>query len=367
MPQSYVTLKKAPRPTHDPPFTLKDLKAAIPPHCFERSTLKSYAYVVWDLTMAWLLYLSTGYFNHPYLPPWASYILWPLYWICQGCVCTGIWVLAHECGHYSFSDSKTVCDYTGLVLHSALLVPYHSWRISHAKHHRSTNDMDRDEVFVPSTKEEFTKDGLAALSPTLNVLSLLKMSLFGWPGYLMFHVAGRKYHTHTDHFNPKSPIFSEKDYKDIVISDIALVVWIGFLGYLAYVNSTFWLLKVYIIPYLIVNFWLVFITDLQHSDAAVPHYRGQQWNWLKGALCTVDRDYGILNHVFHHIGDTHIAHHLFSHIPHYHAVEATEHLKKALGEFYYEDETPIFKAMWLTGRYCRYVENSGDILWFKHE
>lgn len=227
--------------------------------------------------------------------------------------------------------------------------------------------MDRDEVFVPSTKEEFTKDGLAALSPTLNVLSLLKMSLFGWPGYLMFHVAGRKYHTHTDHFNPKSPIFSEKDYKDIVISDIALVVWIGFLGYLAYVNSTFWLLKVYIIPYLIVNFWLVVITDLQHSDAAVPHYRGQQWNWLKGALCTVDRDYGILNHVFHHIGDTHIAHHLFSHIPHYHAVEATEHLKKALGEFYYEDETPIFKAMWLTGRYCRYVENSGDILWFKHE
>ena len=71
--------------------------------------------------------------------------------------------------------------------------------------------------------------------------------------------------------------------------------------------------------------------------------------------------------MFHHIGDTHIAHHLFSYMPHYHAVEATKYLKKALGEYYYRDDTPIFKAMWLTGRYCRYVDDSGDILWYKHD
>jgi len=56
----------------------------------------------------------------------------------QGSVGTGVWVVAHECGHYAYSDSKLVCDSVGLVLHSILLVPYHSWRISHAKHHRST-------------------------------------------------------------------------------------------------------------------------------------------------------------------------------------------------------------------------------------
>ena len=136
---------------------------------------------------------------------------------------------------------------------------------------------------------------------------------------------------------------------------------------MSYLHSVTWLVKVYVIPYLIVNFWLVFITDLQHSDAAVPHYRGKQWKWLKGALCTIDRDYGVLNHVFHHIGDTHIAHHLFSYMPHYHAVEATKHLKKALGEYYYKDDTSIFKAFWLTQKYCRYVDNVGDILWYKHD
>ncbi|XP_068752313.1 uncharacterized protein [Montipora capricornis] len=367
MPASYETLNKKPRPTGEPPFTLKDLKAVVPPQCFERSTLRSFSYVAWDVSLAWLFYWCTGHFDHPYLPSWASYVLWPLYWVCQGCVCTGVWVLAHECGHYAFSDSKTINDITGLVLHSALLVPYHSWRISHAKHHRSTNDMDHDEVFVPSTKAEFGEASVAALSSTSNILNLLKVSLLGWPGYLLLHVTGRKYHTHTDHFNPNSPIFSGRDYRDVVISDIALVAWMGVLGYMAYLNSFMWLLKVYIIPYLIVNFWLVFITDLQHSDAAVPHYRGKEWNWLKGALCTIDRDYGILNHVFHHIGDTHIAHHLFSYMPHYHAVEATEHVKKVLGEYYYKETTSIFKSFWLTQKYCRYVDNVGDILWYKHD
>ena len=81
MPASFETIGKTPRPTDDPPFTLKDLKAAIPSHCFERSTLKSFSYVAWDVSLAWLMYLCTGYFDHPYLPTWAGYVLWPLYWI----------------------------------------------------------------------------------------------------------------------------------------------------------------------------------------------------------------------------------------------------------------------------------------------
>lgn len=36
----------------------------------------------------------------------------------------------------------------------------------------------------------------------------------------------------------------------------------------------------------------------------------------RGALTTVDRNYGLGNIIFHHIGDTHIAHHLFSKMPH---------------------------------------------------
>jgi omega-6 fatty acid desaturase (delta-12 desaturase) len=51
---------------------------------------------------------------------------------------TGLWVLAHECGHGAFSPSRTFNNVVGWVLHSALLVPYFSWQLSHSKHHKAT-------------------------------------------------------------------------------------------------------------------------------------------------------------------------------------------------------------------------------------
>ena len=212
MATSYKTLKKTPRPTETPPFTLKELKACVPAHCFERSTSKTFFYLAVNSLAAWILYVLSSYIDHPYVPTFASYLLWPIYWICQGCVCTGLWVLAHECGHYAFSDSKTVCDVVGLVLHSALLVPYHSWRISHSKHHRSTNDLDFDEVFVPRTRAEVTEKKARTPSFPISFLHLVKMLLMGWPAYLFMHATGRRYHTHADHFNPKSPLFTRKGF-----------------------------------------------------------------------------------------------------------------------------------------------------------
>ena len=81
--------------------------------------------------------------------------------------------------------------------------------------------------------------------------------------------------------------------------------------------------QVYVIPYLVVNNWLVMITLLQHTHPKLPHYNDKEWDWLRGALATVDRSFGFLDFFFHHIADTHVAHHLFSTMPHYHAEEVT--------------------------------------------
>ena len=152
----------------------------------------------------------------------------------------------------------------------------------------------------------------------------------------------------------------------MLVSDVALAVMIAGLWYFAYATSFFWLVKTYLIPYLIVNFWLVTITELQHTDQKLPHYNNDQWNWLKGALCTIDRDYGILNTVFHHIGDTHVLHHLFSKIPHYHAEEATKAVKTVLGRYYMKDTTPILRALYQSFVSCVYVEaDEQKVLWFK--
>lgn len=123
-----------------------------------------------------------------------------------------------------------------------------------------------------------------------------------------------------------------------------------------------------------VNAFLVMITYLQHTHPSLPHYDSSEWDWLKGALATVDRDYGILNKVFHNITDTHVAHHLFSMMPHYHAMEATKAIKPVLGEYYQADETPVYKAMWREAKECVYVHPDDDdnqkskgVFWYRNK
>ena len=356
-------------PTDMPPFTKADLEAAIPAHCFERSTIRSLAYTAKDLAIAALLYWLSTFIDHPSVPSFAPYVLWPAYWICQGCICTGLWVIAHECGHRAFSDNIVFGDAVGITLHSLLLVPYHSWRISHGKHHRSTNDMERDEVFIPATRSEMG-DIPGLLSGPQRVLNITRMLIFGWPSYLLVHTTGRKYGSRTNHYEPSSPLFLPNQYWLIVASDAALfAVTYGLLA-LGYFYGALWLVKVYLVPYLMVNAWLVLITNLQHTDLSLPHYRGEEWSWLKGALCTIDRDYGILNNIFHNISDTHVVHHLFSQMPHYNAMEATKAVIPVLGKYYVRDTVSpglrgVAEALWTTTQYCQFVEDAGSVLWFK--
>lgn len=90
----------------------------------------------------------------PWTYPVARFIAWQVYGVAAGLVGTGLWIIAHECGHQAFSTSKTLNNSVGWVLHSALGVPYHSWRISHAKHHAATSHCTRDEAYVPRTRSE---------------------------------------------------------------------------------------------------------------------------------------------------------------------------------------------------------------------
>ena len=56
---------------------------------------------------------------HPALYPAARCVLWAFYTFFTGLFATGLWVIAHECGHQAFSDSKTINNAVGWVLHSA--------------------------------------------------------------------------------------------------------------------------------------------------------------------------------------------------------------------------------------------------------
>ncbi|KAG4167731.1 hypothetical protein ERO13_A13G214300v2 [Gossypium hirsutum] len=361
-------------PIEKPPFTLGQIKQAIPPHCFRRSLLRSFSYVVHDLCLASLFYyIATSYFH--FLPQPFSYIAWPVYWVLQGCILTGVWVIAHECGHHAFSDYQWVDDTVGLILHSALLVPYFSWKISHRRHHSNTGSMERDEVFVPKPKSKLSCFAKYLNNPPGRVLSLVVTLTLGWPMYLAFNVSGRYYDRLASHYNPYGPIYSDRERLQVYISDTGIFAVIYVLYKIAATKGLAWLLCTYGVPLLIVNAFLVLITYLQHTHSALPHYDSSEWDWLRGALSTMDRDFGVLNKVFHNITDTHVAHHLFSTMPHYHAMEATKAIKPILGKYYPFDGTPIYKAMWREAKECLYVEpdvgggggGSKGVFWYRNK
>ena len=52
-------------------------------------------------------------------------------------------------------------------------------------------------------------------------------------------------------------------------------------------------------------------------------------------------------------------------MPHYNAEEATKHIEKVLGHYYIFDDTPIFKALWRSYVSCKYIEDEGDIIFYK--
>lgn len=356
-------------PYQKPPFTLGDIKRAIPPHCFERSLLHSLSYVVYDLILVSLFYyIASSYFH--LLPSPFCYLAWPIYWIVQGCVCTGVWVIAHECGHHAFSDYQWVDDTVGLILHSALLVPYFSWKHSHRRHHSNIGSLERDEVFVPKPKSKMSWFSKYLNTLPGRVLTLVITLTLGWPLYLAFNVSGRHYDRFACHFDPYGPIYNDRERRQIYLSDAGVLAACYLLYRITLVKGLVWLVCMYGVPLLVVNGFLVLITYLQHTHVALPHYDSSEWDWLRGALATVDRDYGILNKVFHNITDTHVAHHLFSTMPHYHAMEATKAIKPLLGEYYQFDGTPFYKAMWREAKECVYVEpdeGSKGVFWYQNK
>lgn len=100
----------------------------------------------------------------------------------------------------------------------------------------------------------------------------------------------------------------------------------------------------------------------------VAHFDENDHTWVKGAFQTIDRPYGnLINFLHHNIGSTHVAHHLFSYMPCYHAQEATAALKAYLEPkgLYHYDATPFPLAAWRVTHECHYVEAVNGIQHYK--
>lgn len=82
-----------------------------------------------------------------------------------------------------------------------------------------------------------------------------------------------------------------------------------------------------------------------------------------GALSTIDRNYPpFIDELHHHIGTTHVLHHIFSDLPHYNTKEANIHMKKVLGPLHNEDSKNILNSLMVSASLCA-VDHEGNGVW----
>ncbi|KAE8441529.1 hypothetical protein EG329_004875 [Mollisiaceae sp. DMI_Dod_QoI] len=279
-----------------PEYTMKEIYDNIPPHCLQPNTLVSLYYILRDYFFVLVLVsVATQIPNISY--PYLRSLAWATYAFLQGLVFTGLWELAHECGHGALSKSKAFNNTCGLIIHSLLLVPYYSWKITHSTHHKTTNNLDKDIAFVPTIKEAYQ--------------------------------AARESHS------------KAWDY----IEDMPLVALI----HLFFHHGCGLITGFVCLP-----------LKLNEAYSSIPYYPTKTWTFLRGAASTVDRDFGFIGRViFHGAIETHVMHHHVSRIPFYHAIEATAAVRKVMGSHYQSDfKTPYIWAFWKNYRTCKFVEET---------
>lgn len=249
---------------------IKTLRAAIPEHCFNPSAIRSLGYLARDLFMAGTLaWAAVTYI--PTIPDFTiRTVVWAIYGFVQGLVCTGIWILGHEAGHGSFSKHRKLNDTVGFLTHSSLLVPYFSWKFSHARHHQFTGHMEKDMVFAPMTRADYAKQASSFLmemledTPAYQFITLLFHQVFGWPFYLLMNISAGTDSRQTSspsffrqsHFDPFSAVFRRSEAPYIFLSDVGVCLTLYALYLLSGVFGTSTILFAYAQPYFWVHHWL---------------------------------------------------------------------------------------------------------------
>jgi omega-3 fatty acid desaturase (delta-15 desaturase) len=253
-----------------------------------------------------------------------------LYWFALGTVMWGMFTVAHDCGHGGFSTSPTLNSVVGNVFHTLLMTPYESWRLSHRYHHDHTGDIDKDEIFFPQRAGSGMRH--VKISPILMGVA--------WYLYLLVGHGPRNAY----HFWANDPIFKVyRGEKRVAASLMVYMAWFTAVSWGTWRWGVWAAMEWYIMPLLVMGTWLTLTTFLHHNFPGGEWYSGEEWDFVRGNLTSVDRNFAPFNNIIHNIG-THQIHHLFPNIPHYNLVRATAAFRRAYPKLVHYDPTPVWVA-----------------------
>ena len=231
-----------------------------------------------------------------YAPHWVFYL--PL-WLTAGLGGWGLFCIAHDCGHNSFSKSRSFNYFLGNVSLLPVLFPFHGWRHSHNLHHANTNKLETDPDFRPASPEEYSQMHW--------LVKIVYTSVRTWA----FWLATAGVYQPLAGFRPSA--FSKPEHRRDARRSILVIAMFAALYFPALIHFTGWsgFVLYFFGPWLGIHAWFSTTTMMHHAREDIPFLTKERW--LLNAsriLMTIDYRYSKVLHFFTHNISLHTAHHV---------------------------------------------------------
>ena len=218
-----------------------------------------------------------------------------------------IFIIQHDCGHYSFLAKRKVNDAVGFVCSFFSSIPYTYWARVHSFHHGHTGQLEHRDIgdinFV--TAEEFRNFGrwgklkyrvfrsplvLFLVVPVIYFSVILRISKINFPGW--------------------SPVIRKQNINNLLI----LLTYLG-IGYLVGWRAFLIVQGSIIFFFSIIAFWFFYV---QHQHDHTYMQWTKNWDYLTAAIkgATFYKLPRFMHFLTGNIGYHHL-HHLSSRIPNY--------------------------------------------------
>lgn len=289
----------------------------IPKEAFNKDAEKSFGYLYRDYLILMISVMVTIWLD--------SYLLALPFAILSGVMFMGIFVIGHDAGHRSFSNSIKTNNFVGHITTSICLWPFHIWRLSHDIHHKHTHNIKKEIAWRPMTVAQYARRTSAQKKLyrlTRTGWVFLSSVIFTW----FFFKDGLK--------GRRAQFFEAKDIPQVQFS-IAVTLVINTLmiiGALS-VSGFYGLLYLYIIPQLVFQLLLSTYTYFHHTVPDRNFLSQDEWSVERAQLAnTIDVKYPKFLEWATHDIMVHVPHHVCVAIPHYHLRMAHKALKEAYPE-----------------------------------
>lgn len=236
----------------------------------------------------------------------------------------GLFVLCHDCGHYSFSNHDWVNDVVGFICFIPLLNNFFAWRLGHNFHHQNNQirRVDPDWPELLSTAEEYP------LLPWYEKLAI-RLGPGSLVGILVGFWVGMLKRTFFTVLMPQMKMSLKKAFNLYFLNAVSGLLTIALCWWYSDLLGTEKFILMYVIPVLIAASTGAFLTFIQHS------HPGSYVFDKKGFDPVLSHVHGTFNirfpkwmEFFWLDINVHTPHHILPGIPWYFLNEANDALRK---------------------------------------